>query len=203
MHMKTPVILFDADGVLALPEEAFSVIYAREYGLDPASFEEFFAESWKAIVTGKKDLKESIAENPALWQWQGDADGLLEYWCKSEDIRNEELLSVIRDMKAKGVQCYLATEQERYRGAYMKNVMFSGLFDGYFITGEMGVSKTDPAFFEKIISDLQAHNPGLEPKDIIFFDDSQSKVDTASSVGIDARLYTATQQVKALAESLR
>jgi putative hydrolase of the HAD superfamily len=200
--MKTPIVLFDADGVLTLPEEVFSVAYAQAYGLDPEPFEEFFHNDWAAIVTGQKDLKESIAAHPDLWQWQGSVDDLLEYWFKTEDVRNEELLAVIREMKSKGVPCYLATEQERYRGEYMKNIMFKDLFDGYFITSELGVPKTDPRFFEVIIDELKRHHFGLEPKGIIFFDDSQSKVDTASSVGIDGRLFTGNHQIRAFADML-
>lgn len=195
--MKTQIVLFDADGVLTLPEEVFSVVYAQSHGLDPEPFEQLFKNNWKPIVTGKKDLKESIAENPELWQWQGNADDLLEYWFKTEDVRNEELIGLIQEMKNRGVPCYLATEQEKYRGEYMKNVMFKDLFDGYFVTAELGVSKTEPKFFEMIIDNLKTKYSDIEPKDITFFDDSQSKVDTAKSVGIDGHLFTGADQVKA------
>jgi len=195
-------VLFDADGVLTLPEEVFSVVYARSRGLDTEPFEQFFRNDWKSIVTGKKDLKESIAENPGLWQWDGGVDELLDYWFKTEDVRNEELIAVIRELKEKGVPCYLATEQEKYRGQYMKNVMFGDLFDGYFVTAELGVSKTEPEFFEAIINELKAKYPAIEPKDITFFDDSQSKVDTANSVGINGQLFTGVELVKAFADTL-
>lgn len=70
-------VLFDADGVLTLPEEVFSIVYARSRGLDLKPFEQFFRNDWPAIVTGKKDLKQSIVEKPELWQWSGSIDGLL------------------------------------------------------------------------------------------------------------------------------
>ena len=196
--MGVKVILFDADGVLALPEEAFSVVYARSHGLDPEPFEQFFRNDWKPIVTGKKDLKESMAENPKLWQWDGNVDDLLKYWLETEDIRNDELIELIRAMKGQGVPCYLATEQEIYRGKYMKDIMFKDLFDGYFVTAELGVSKTEPKFFKMIIKELKLQHPDIQPKEIIFFDDSQSKVDVACSTGIDGRLYTNVDQVKDL-----
>jgi FMN phosphatase YigB (HAD superfamily) len=194
--MKSKVILFDADGVLTLPEEVFTVMYSKSHGLKPEPFEQFFRESWPAIVTGKKDLKESIAENPELWHWNGSADELLDYWFKTEDVRNEELLTLIRELKGQGMPCYLATDQERYRGEYMKNVMFKDLFEGYFISSELGVTKTNPKFFELIIERLKQANPELVPNDIVFFDDSQSKVDTACSTDINGRLYKSVDQVK-------
>jgi FMN phosphatase YigB (HAD superfamily) len=200
--MKTAILLFDADGVLTLPEEVFSVVYARSHGLDPEPFEQFFRNDWKPIVTGEKDLKDSIAENPELWQWQGDIDDLLEYWFKTEDVRNEELIELIQELKNRGVPSYLATEQEKYRGEYMKNVMFKDLFAGYFVTAELGVSKTEPKFFQMIIDDLKRHHPEVDPKDITFFDDSQSKVDTANSAGINGQLFTGVDQVKTFVATL-
>lgn len=192
------IVLFDADGVLTLPEEVFSVVYARSHGLDPEPFEQFFRNDWKPIVTGKADLKESIAANPELWQWHGDVDSLLKYWFETEDVRNEELISIIQELKNQGIQCFLATEQEKYRGNYMRDVMFKDLFDGYYITAELGVSKTEPEFFRAIIADLERQHSGIKPSDIVFFDDSQSKVDTACSVGIDGRLYNDVEQVRNL-----
>ncbi len=195
------IALFDADGVLTLPEEVFSVVYARSHGLDLEPFEQFFRTDWKPIVTGKADLKESIAANPKLWQWRGDVDDLLKYWFEIEDVCNEELLEIIRQLRTMGIACYLATEQEKYRGIYMREVMFKDIFDGYYITAELGVSKTEPEFFEAIISDLQSKYPAIVPEDMVFFDDSQSKVATACSVGIDGRLYTDVEQVRSLLSS--
>lgn len=199
-NIKT--VLFDADGVLTLPEEVFTVMYSKSHGLNPEPFEQFFKENWPAIVTGEKDLKESIANNPELWQWSGSTDDLLEYWFKTEDVRNDELLTLIRELKEQHLSCYLATDQERYRGEYMKNVMFKDVFDDYFISSELGVTKTNPKFFELIIEHLQRTNAELAPSDIIFFDDSQSKVDTARSVGINGQLYKGIEQVKDLVTEL-
>ncbi len=196
--MKTRVILFDADGVLTLPEEAFSVVYARSHGFDPEPFEQFFRNDWQEIVTGKKDLKESIAKNQELWLWDGSHDELLSYWFETEDVRNKELLELVSKLRAKDMPCYLATDQEKYRGQYMQNVMFKDLFDGYFISADLGVTKTNPKFFEMIVEQLQQKYPELLPQDITFFDDSQSKVDTACSVGINGRLYSDIKQVVAL-----
>lgn len=196
--MKIDAVLFDADGVLTLPEAMFSVVYARSHGLDPEPFEQFFRKDWAEIVTGRKDLKESIAENPELWQWQGSIEELLEYWFKHEDVCNEELLQLIHELQSREVSCYLATDQEKYRAEYMKNVMFKNMFDDYFISCELGVTKTDPQFFETVIARLKQRYPELKPENVVFFDDSQSKVDIACSVGISGQLYKSVEQVRSL-----
>jgi putative hydrolase of the HAD superfamily len=191
-------ILFDADGVLTLPEDVFSIVYARSHALDPQPFEDFFRNEWQPIVTGSKDLKEHIIANPDLWQWDGSVDELLEYWFRTEDVRNEELLKLIAELKNRGIPCYLATDQEKYRAEYMQNVMFKGLFSGYFVSAELGVTKTDPRFFELVLERLKVQYPELQPSEVIFFDDSQSKVDTAKALGIDARLFEDNDQVRDL-----
>ena len=196
--MKPRVILFDADGVLTLPEEVFSVVYARSHGFDVEPFEQFFRNDWQEIVTGKKDLKESIAENQELWRWDKSTEELLKFWFETEDVRNEELLELVSKLRAKGILCYLATDQEKYRGQYMKNVMFKDLFGEYFISADLGVTKTNPKFFEMIVEKLQQKYPELLPEDITFFDDSQPKVDTACSVGVRGQLYTDIKQIKEL-----
>ena len=66
------------------------------------------------------------------------------------------------------------------------------------LTGTIPDAKADPRFFEVVIERLQSEYPGTKPEEIIFFDDSQSKVDTACSVGIDGRLYQGIHQVEAL-----
>lgn len=191
-----PILIFDADGVMTLPEEYFSIVYARSHGLDAAPFEHFFKTDWAEFVTGKRDLKEHIANNPELWQWEGDADGLLKYWFEIENIQNTELVELIKKYRNNGIMCYLATEQEKYRGEYMKDVMFPDLFDGYFITADLGVKKDNPEFFTKVIDHIRNSKPDIDLSGIFFFDDSQSKVDAANAVGINGILYKNPESVK-------
>ena len=190
------VVLFDADGVLTVPEEFFSVVYARSHGLDPEPFEQFFKTEWAEYVTGKRDLREHIQANPSLWQWPKSPDELLQYWFKAEDIRNDEMIDLVKLIRHSGTPCYLATEQEQYRGEYMKNVMFKDLFDGYFVTAQIGISKSDPAFFDEIMERLKQSGSNVNPADVIFFDDGQSKVDSALQAGIDACLFESVEGVK-------
>jgi putative hydrolase of the HAD superfamily len=194
--VKVSAVLFDSDGVLTLPEEVFSVVYARSRGLDAGPFEDFFRTEWRDFVTGKRDLKEAITNSPQLWQWDGDAESLLSYWFESEDVRNDALIALIRELSQQGLACYLATEQEKYRAAYMKDVMFKGLFRDEFVTCDIGFKKSEPAFYAEIVRWLKVEQPSLTPEEIVFFDDSQDKVNTARSVGINAQLYQSVEHVR-------
>lgn len=124
-----------------------------------------------------------------MWQWNGTPDELLDYWCKVEDIRNDEMIELVKKIRQAGTACYLATEQEQHRGNYMKDVMFKSLFDDYFVTAEVGYKKSDTRFFEEIPRRLSETHSTIKPEDIMFFDDSQSKVDSATEAGIDGYLF--------------
>lgn len=185
------VILFDLDGVIAMPEEAFSVIYARSQGYDIEPFIHFFQNEWTNFVTGKGDLKKHISDNPNLWRWGGTPDELLGFWFKAENIKNGPLIDIIRLARKSGFKCYIATEQEKYRTAYVREVMFKNEFDGVFSTAEIGYKKNDHKFNETIIESLN-----ISSAEIAFFDDSQSKIDAALSSGLDAHFYTDVDQVR-------
>ena len=191
-------VLFDADGVLTLPEDVFSVMYTKSRGLDPKPFEAFFKNEWSDFVLGKRDLKQHIASNPQLWRWDGTPDALLDYWFKAEDKRNTEMLDIVQKIRAKGIKCYVATEQEFYRTRYMRDVMFFNKFDGFFPTCEVGYRKNDIKFYENILSKLNDELSDIKPAEVVFFDDSHKNVQIALSVCIDARFYTNNNQVKTL-----
>lgn len=190
------VILFDLDGVLTLPEEAFSSIYTKSQGYDIKPFTHFFENEWVGFVTGKSDLKEHITNNPDLWKWDGTPDELLNFWFTAEDVKNDQLLETVRVARKSGIKCYIATEQEKYRTNYIKEVMFKNEFDGVFSTAEIGYKKNNRKFYEAIIKMLN-----VPPADILFFDDSQSKIDVALEAGLDARLYEGVEQVQSIVQA--
>ncbi|MCW1908768.1 MAG: HAD-IA family hydrolase [Candidatus Saccharibacteria bacterium] len=191
------VILFDSDGVINLPGEFFSQIYAKSHGLDPEPFEEFFKGPYAKVNVGQTDLRELLIEYKDLWQSE-DPDAIMKFWFESENIKNEPLLELIQQIRASGIKCYFATNQSKYRGEYMKQVMFPGLFDGSFVSADLGVQKPDLGFYEKVIELLRREVPNLKPEEIMFFDDTQENVDAAKSLGIDAHFYEGIDQIKSL-----
>lgn len=189
------IILFDVDGVLLLPEEYFSDAYSRENGLDAAKFDGFFrSPEWAYYVTGKRDVKEHIVENFDLWNWSKDPDQLLECWFEAEDVKNYELLDIIQEVRQNSVRCYAATEQEKYRTMHLRHKTFNNTLDGLYSTAEIGHKKSNPQFFIRLLEILRQEIDDLAPEDILYFDDSLSKVKSAKSVGIDARLYKDNEQ---------
>ena len=64
-------------------------------------------------------------------------------------------------------------------------------FDGVFSTCNIGHDKKEPEFFHHVLKEL-----GLEPQEILFLDDSQSNIDNARSLGIEAYLYDNLEVLK-------
>lgn len=189
-------ILFDADGVLTRPKELFFNIYARYRGLDPAPFQDFFNEQFPAARVGQADLKTLLLANNDLWQWQGEIDDLLTLWFESENKRNEPLLELVHTIRASGIPCFIATNQEKHRAMYFKNIAFKQEFDDYFFSADLGFEKPELQFFEHIIDHLQKQWGVTYPNSIAIVDDSFINIEAAKQTGLTAFKYKTVKQIQ-------
>jgi putative hydrolase of the HAD superfamily len=185
--------LFDLDGIAIVGRKRFfSIRLAEELSIPNEAVQEFFTKDLKPCSFGKADLKEQIAPYLDKWGWQGTVDDLLQYWFESESTRDEEVLSIVRALREKGVKCYIATRQEKYRMQYLLDVVgLKEYFDSTFVTCEVGYDKSEPEFFIHALNEL-----GLKPEEVLFFDDTQKNVDTARALGIDAHFYDSIEVLK-------
>ncbi|MGI8420041.1 MAG: HAD family hydrolase [Candidatus Levyibacteriota bacterium] len=132
------VILFDADGVL-INGELFSEQLQREYNISTKKTISFFEGPFQACLTGNADLKEILAPYLKEWGWKKSVDDLLTYWFEAEHTIDEALVSYIQQLRLKGIKCYVATNQEKYRVAYMlKNMGFNDSFDKVYASAHLG-----------------------------------------------------------------
>lgn len=179
------VVLFDVDGVLA-NGEPFSEHLARDYGITSEMTASFFGGRFMECLIGNADLKHELANHLYQWGWQGTIDEFVSYWFRCEHSIDEPLLAVIQQLRQQGIRCYLATNQEKYRTAYILEQMgFAGLFDGIFSSAHIGYLKHERRFFAQVLRDLH----GVKADDILFWDDSPGNVATAQASGFQAELY--------------
>ncbi len=198
--MAYKATLFDVDGVLTIHAESFSTYYARQKGIDYRYFREFFQGDFQQALIGEADLRELIQRHHNLWRVEKDVDTLLEEWFTFEDLPNEPLIKLIKKLKARNTPCYLATNQEQYRGKHLVDTMFAGLFDGYFVSAFVGAKKPSREFFSTVVSTIAAKHPPVKAKDILFIDDSPEHVAGAMMAGINAHLYVNFEQARCLLE---
>lgn len=185
------VIIFDADGVL-ITSEYVAVHLEREFGITKEQTDEFFKGVFYDCIVGKKDLKVELTPYLKKWGWTKSLDDFLDYWHTKEHVIDQTLLDYIQDLRKQGFLCCLATNQNRYRFAYMvKEMGFGDSFDRVYASEVLGHKKPDKEFYAKIVRDL-----GIEREEVLFWDDREENVEAARAFGIQAELYTVFDEFK-------
>jgi len=195
--MTIKYILFDADGVV-INSEIFSVQYQKEYNVSNDKMLPFFKGEFQKCIVGKADLIELVKPWLPKWKWTGTVGEFLQFWFKAEDNIDERMISVIKQLRKKGIKCYLATNQEKYRTQYMKNHMgFEELFDHVFSSADIGYKKPEKEFYEFILNEIKNEHK-VYPHEVMFFDDSKDHVESAKELDIDAHFYKNFEDFKEL-----
>ena len=187
-------ICFDADGVMVNPAFQFSRHLHEVYGIEPKTTMPFFGGVFGECLTGKKQIRDELPPYLTSWGWHKGVDEFIQTWLEQDDVIDEKMVQVVRQLRKAGMPCYLATNQERNRASYMRNQMgFEALFDSCFISCEMGCQKPDAAYYRHIESSL-----GVKPQEILFWDDSKGHVETARQRGWQAKVYNSYDEFVSL-----
>jgi putative hydrolase of the HAD superfamily len=191
-------MVLDADGVVINGERA-RVAFERDFGITPALTGSFFRGRFLDCLVGTADLVDCLAPLLPGWGWHGTLQQYIDYWFQSEHHLDEQLLAEVDRLRALGVPCYLATNQERYRTAYMRDAMgLGGRFDAVYSSCEVGYLKTDERFWDAVKRELEP----LPASQILFWDDSAGNVDAAARAGLQARLYDGFESLRAVTSAL-
>lgn len=187
------VIIFDADGVLVHGKRKFSITLAKKHGISLETTLPFFTGPFQECLAGNSDLKKIILPYLKKWGWDKGADVLLNYWFSLESKTDKELIKYIKELRKKGIECLLATNNEKYRFQYMMDKMgFMNIFDKTYASAHLGHKKPDQKFFEKIYKKLK----NISKKEILFVDDSVENIEGAKKFGIHAELYISIKNLK-------
>lgn len=192
--MAFDALVLDLDGVICRPAYRFARYLEREHGLTSDHTRVFFTGPFLDCTRGQADLKEVIAPFLSQWGWSESVDRFLEIWFAEESSVDARLLEVVRQLRATGKRCYVATVQERYRTAYLRQEMgFAHLFDHLFTSAEVGAVKPQREFYAAVTQAI-----GLPPERLLFWDDALENVTAARSYGWQAEHYTGYEQFRAL-----
>ena len=179
-------LLFDGDGVV-LTGGPFTRALAGTPGVDVAALQPFFRNEFAACLEGSMRIEDAIAPYLGACGWTAGVEPILRFWFEAEHTVDRELLGLIDKYRADGMRCYLASNQERRRAAYVAEQM--GLvrrFDGLFFSCALGVRKPAAAFFNAVADALKPLPRGA----ILLWDDAVANLEAARAAGLQAELYT-------------
>jgi len=184
--MRVEAVLFDADGVVQRPTaDRHAQWRALLGGADDAvgKFKcDIFAVE-RPCHDGGGDFLSALGQVLVRWNCTGSVNDALRAWTAIEVDRG--MTGLIAKVRASGVPCYLASNQEPYRARHMSDVLdYCSIFDRLFYSCELGCSKPDPRYFTNILRSLN-----LAPQAVLFVDDVEANVAAAGSVGIRAELF--------------
>lgn len=85
-----------------------------------------------------------------VWNWEGSIDELLDYWFQGEKEMDERILQTIKIMREKGIKCYLASDQEKYRAEFLlRDLGMEKLFDGHFFPAKWIAPNLKESFLKR------------------------------------------------------
>lgn len=183
--------IFDIDGILNVAPR-FSTRFTQEFEVSMDTLLEFFESSFQKCLTGQADLRKELAKVKDKWNFDGNVDELLDYWFKGEVNEIKEVREFIVEIKRLGITTAAGTNQEKYRIEYLTQTLkLDEVFEEIYSSARIGIKKPDTKFFEFISEDLS-----IPFNQIIFWDDKQSNVDSAKSLGIHAFLFEGLDKMK-------
>jgi len=183
-------LLIDGDGATLKKTKYFSDVYAEEYHVPEEKLRGFFKDKFRDCQKGKADLKQELQPHLKDWGWSGTVEEFLDYWFHTQTIPNQPILDFLHTLRERGVKCYLATDQEKYRADYIANTLrFKDYFDGCFFSCDLGFDKSQKEFFESVLKKLE-----LKPEEAIYWDDED--IEMAKAAGINASIYESFENFK-------
>ena len=193
MSKKPKVILFDIDGVLIRLPNYFSEELDRQgYERAEESLTPFYkgSDNWECLE-GKANSEKKIVPYLEKFGWKETAEEYFEKQFQFEKkYLDQNIISQIEQFRARGIKCYLCTDNAGSRSGFLLNEMnFKNIFDGYFISCFVGYRKRHDEFWIYLMNKLEKELNGVKSDEIVFFDDTQNNVDMALKFGINAILF--------------
>jgi putative hydrolase of the HAD superfamily len=193
--VSVSTVLWDAAGVLQ------RVPHGWEESMRPAlegrvdDLDGFLAEAVRAerpALTGDVRWRDVLPGLLGRWGIADAYDHVVEVWLSIEEVPGTR--DLVRGLRASGVRCCLATNQDEHRASYMRERLgYADLLDETFFSCDLGVAKPDPAYFSTILDRLD-----VPAGEVLFVDDNAANVAAARSVGLAAEEWSYREDLAAL-----
>ncbi|EKF44027.1 HAD family hydrolase [Nitratireductor indicus C115] len=177
-------LMLDVDGVLinGRPEDgrSWATDIERDLGIPLEKLSSvFFAPHWEDIVSGRKNLLDTVEACLPLLAPGLTAIELIDYWFSRDSRIDESLLQECDELRRRDTHIFLATNQEHMRAEHlMERLALEKHVDGIIYSAKIGARKPQPAFFE-----AASRLSGFAPANILLVDDTKANVEAAVQAG--------------------
>ena len=185
--MSPAAVLWDADGVLqrvttGAEESMRPALEGRVDDVDACLAQAVLAE--RPALTGEVRWLDVLPGLLAEWGIAEAYDDVVGTWLGIDPV--DAARDLVREVRAGGVACHLASNQDAHRAAYMQERLgYADLLDGAFYSCALGAAKPDPAYFAAVLERL-----GLPAGRVLFLDDRAANVEAARGLGLVAETWS-------------
>lgn len=186
-------VAFDLDGVV-LPSEPSFELFARAHGITRAHWEElFWSEPYLRATYGDGDLHELLPPFLRRWGWRGSVHEFSQAWFDSCRDVDPAVAALIAQLRASGVHCVAASNQERRRAQDLdSHPSLRELFGARFFSCHLGSVKPEAAYFRAI-----ERATACAAGELLFLDDKPAHVAGARACGWRAEVATNAESAHA------
>jgi putative hydrolase of the HAD superfamily len=197
MPTEVRAVLWDADGVLQQVPASWFDLLGEAVGTEEAlALLDLLLPQMESATSGGQGMTVLL---PRFLEERGlseHLDRVSDVWGTIDPL--EGAREVVRSLRANGIGCHLATNQDDLRTSYMRSRMgYDDLLDRCFYSCEVGAAKPDERFFRHVAGEL-----GLELAEIAFVDDTMENVEAARALGVRAILWHDRDGVDVLRDAL-
>ncbi len=190
-------VLWDADGVLQQVPASWFDLLGEVLGTEESlALLDLLIPQMDEAIRGDIAMTERL---PAALEERGlgeRADQVSEVWGTIDTVESTRVL--VRELRAAGFGCHLATNQDDLRTSYMRARMgYDELLDRCFYSCEVGAAKPDEEFFRRVAAEL-----GVELRELVFVDDTLENVHAAQACGLPAVFWHHRDGVDTLRDQL-
>ena len=191
-------VIFDLNGIF-IESELLSNRFERDYGV-----------SSKEVVNALKDIMPKVRQLKApscyslwelylnKWRIKLNEEKFFDYWFSGEYLVSE-VLEYAQTLRKNGLNVFLLSNNFKERITYYRE-HFPKLFrtmDKTYFSCETGFVKPDRKTYLSICKENK-----LQPKECIYFDDSEQNVCVARTLGIYAELWKGLNEAKKTIDTL-
>jgi putative hydrolase of the HAD superfamily len=199
--MPIEVILIDADGVIQYAPEDWSDAFSRALNfenkdqLKSFTSDVFAAET--ACLSRIDGFDEALHEVLESWGRIEQKSFVIETMLSIRPYN--EVLEVIKSVRARGIRCFIASNQQMQRAKFMSTEFEYALkFDGELYSCELGAAKPSEIYFELALKAASA-----EASSTLFIDDRPENVAGARRAGLHSFVYDGRSGASTLESELR